>query len=102
LELSGDATVAANGSTPSEATGSLLSPSNARSGEDTRTDQINRSVAFKAAVSFLCRRDLDKKANVNEIRSLTEALLPIVTGEADPKDVSPPETQTTPNPEDLF
>lgn len=62
--------------------------SNGRSADQDRTDQINRSVAFKAAAEIVAARvqngNLKPEDAAGAIASMTTALLPVVTGEAAP------------------
>ena len=58
-------------------------------GEDERSAKIDRAVAFKAAVSFLCRRDLDRKADPKQIAELTDELLGVLTGGEDTGSADP-------------
>jgi hypothetical protein len=117
IELAGDATVATNGSTPSEATGSLLSDSNTSQGGSTVASQINRSVAFKGAVELAAaeiQAGLLKAEDVIVfVDNKTEYLLGIVenrnAGRVDPNDVPLDTAESVqadatlnPNPEEIF
>lgn len=86
LDVEGPLSVAAEGASA----GPVAAPnaSNGRSGDDDRTEQINRSVAYKGAVEICAARiqqgELKPEDAASAIATLTTALLPVVTGESSP------------------